>query len=994
MSNSNWSCPLSGPVRRGFQRPTQRRAGVLRAAIVLGLMGWACQAADVVYTNFANSGPTNAFASSLVVDGGNPGSSIAQVFTTPAQDYVLQSISIALSDTTGTGAYSVAIMTSNSTGDPGTIVEEINVTAVPSSTGDTVVPTVVNSVTHPTLTANTTYWLAVIGTTATTYGYWQGNTISQLATASGPTQVDIAPAFQGFDGGPWTPGLVNGRPVGAFQIMGTISGAPVPPILTSLVPNTVASGSPAFTMTVNGTGFLNGATIQWSGLNLSTTFLSAVQLQATVPSTLVGLAGQSAITATNPGSAASNILYVTVASVPTVTITSLSPSSTLVGGQSFTLTLTGSNFASDALVYFGSTPLYPVIGTGGTQLTVTIPAALITTAGTRSVTVIQATGVSNALSFTVSSSGTVSLTALSPSSAVAGGPNFTLTITGSNFTSNAAVHFGASTLAPSSVTPTQIQVTVPSSLIATAGTASVTVVQSGTTSNAITFTIAANSNIVLNSVAPSFTLAGGADFTLLIAGANFVPGATVRFGSVILTPFSVTASQILVVVPASAIASVGVPSITVLQASGTSNSLSITVGLQSGQTLAIATGGVLPSGKVGVAYSATLVATGGAAPYSWTITGSGLPPGLLLSPDGSITGTPTSSGSVFFSATATDSASATVTKSFILAIADANSGASITTPASLPDAVVGSAYSQTLSATGGTAPYVWSVLSGSLPAGLTLSSTGLISGTPTLQESSTFKVQVVDKLQATSSLTFSLTVNPAGTGAIRSGVFSQVASGGGWKSSIYLVNGSANAVAVVLKFWSDSGNVLNLPLVVTQAGSQQTQTAASIDEIIAPNATLLVESDAQTTVSATGWVELLSTARIAGFGVLHYTSSSGAVSEATVPLETTFTPSFLLPFDSLNGLTAGVALTNLVAAQPATVTATIWDESGSQVGSSSINLPAGGHASFLLADRLPATTSNRGVIEFSAGSTNYVSGLGLRINPAGGLTLIPKLARQ
>ena len=87
------------------------------------------------------------------------------------------------------------------------------------------------------------------------------------------------------------------------------------------------------------------------------------------------------------------------------------------------------------------------------------------------------------------------------------------------------------------------------------------------------------------------------------------------------------------------------------------------------------------------------------------------------------------------------------------------------TTGTLPDATFGAAYSQTLQAIGGTAPYNWSVVSGTLPAGLTLSPGGQFTGTPTAIATSTFTVQVTDSSvpPATNSRSLALTVDQAGT---------------------------------------------------------------------------------------------------------------------------------------------------------------------------------------------------------------------------------------
>ena len=160
----------------------------------------------------------------------------------------------------------------------------------------------------------------------------------------------------------------------------------------------------------------------------------------------------------------------------------------------------------------------------------------------------------------------------------------------------------------------------------------------------------------------------------------------------------------------------------------------------------------LPNGTVGVSYSQTLSVTGGTSPYTWSIATGSLPSGLSLSSSGVVSGTPTTAGgptSITFKVT--DLTSTTATKSLSIAI---TTPPSIST-SSLPNGTVGTAYSQTLAATGGTSPYSWTVIAGSLPSGLTLSSSGLISGTPTTAggpTSITLKVTDNNNLTATKVL--------------------------------------------------------------------------------------------------------------------------------------------------------------------------------------------------------------------------------------------------
>ncbi len=151
----------------------------------------------------------------------------------------------------------------------------------------------------------------------------------------------------------------------------------------------------------------------------------------------------------------------------------------------------------------------------------------------------------------------------------------------------------------------------------------------------------------------------------------------------------------------------------------------------------------LAAGTVGTAYSATLAATGGTAPYTWAVSTGTLPSGLSLSSAGVISGTPTTTASASLVFTTTDSAKNTANSAGLtLTINPATLAVSTT---SLPNGTVGTAYSVPLVATGGTAPYVWSLKTGTLPAGLSLSAAGVISGTPTATANATGLVfQVTD----------------------------------------------------------------------------------------------------------------------------------------------------------------------------------------------------------------------------------------------------------
>jgi hypothetical protein len=178
----------------------------------------------------------------------------------------------------------------------------------------------------------------------------------------------------------------------------------------------------------------------------------------------------------------------------------------------------------------------------------------------------------------------------------------------------------------------------------------------------------------------------------------------------------------------------------------------------------------LPAGILGVAYDSFINAAGAPAPFTWTIISGSLPPGLTFqttstSTSAEIVGTPTVLGTSNFTVQVEDSSDAIVTQALSIVI-NKPPPLSVST-ASLQSGTVGLAYSQTLGANSGVQPYTWSLAGGTLlPPGLSLSSSGVISGTPIATGTTNFTVQVTDSSEpahqiATANL--SITINPGTT---------------------------------------------------------------------------------------------------------------------------------------------------------------------------------------------------------------------------------------
>ena len=154
-------------------------------------------------------------------------------------------------------------------------------------------------------------------------------------------------------------------------------------------------------------------------------------------------------------------------------------------------------------------------------------------------------------------------------------------------------------------------------------------------------------------------------------------------------------------------------------------------------------GPALPPGMSGTLYSQTFTQTGGNGATNFAVSAGTLPMGLTLAPGGLLSGTPTEFGNFSFTVRATDANNCFGETAYTLVI-NPPCGAINITPATLPNGFVGTAYNATLDATGGTASYNFTVSAGTLPAGLTLSTAGALSGTPTATGTFTFTVKATD----------------------------------------------------------------------------------------------------------------------------------------------------------------------------------------------------------------------------------------------------------
>ena len=289
-------------------------------------------------------------------------------------------------------------------------------------------------------------------------------------------------------------------------------------------------------------------------------------------------------------------------------------------------------------------------------------------------------------------------------------------------------------------------------------------------------------------------------------------------------------------------AATSTPTIRVTDSAAATSSTAFSLTITSPSALAITTTSPLPGGTAGVAYSAILTASGGTAPYTWSLQSGTLPAGLAISGQ-LITGTPTTAGTSAFTVKVTDNVAATATLAVSLTIA---STLAVTT-ASLPGGTVGVSYTTTLAAANGTTPYTWAVTAGSLPAGLALDpNAGTITGTPAAAGVSTLTITVTDSANATAAAVFSLGISTAGGLLPAPG---RRKFGGSAPDFAITISGTAVNIApsTVITFWTAlTGGSQYTDLQNTGGGaitSVTTDTAGELPEFFGPSGVWKMAAD-------------------------------------------------------------------------------------------------------------------------------------------------------
>ena len=331
------------------------------------------------------------------------------------------------------------------------------------------------------------------GSSGVTTAFWNGSprtaivntNTNQIALAILPSDVAVPGLAQITASNPG-PGGGLSQTAATFLITAV---QPSAPLITSVSPTSASPAGAAFTLTVNGSNFmaptnpavpqLAGSIVEFNTSPHPTTFVSANQLTATISMSDIATAGCNTVTVYTPNGVGGFIFSPSISFAVSKSgaplICAISPSSAVQNGPAFTLNVIGANFTGSSAVQFDGGAV-PTTVVSSSALQAQVPTTNLAKAGTFPITVSNGSGsASPAVSFQVTAAAPT-ITSLSPSTSVAGGAGFALTVTGTNFTQDTVVEWDGSPRATKFTNLTTLTAQILAADIANAGTNSVVAV--------------------------------------------------------------------------------------------------------------------------------------------------------------------------------------------------------------------------------------------------------------------------------------------------------------------------------------------------------------------------------------------------------------------------------------------------------------------------------------------------------------------------------------
>ncbi len=359
--------------------------------------------------------------------------------------------------------------------------------------------------------------------------------------------------------------------------------APVPEI-DSIQPNSATVGSVGPSIKVLGSGFVERSVVQLDGAPLTTSFVSATEVRATIPTSKLATIGTLRITVGTapPGGGASKDIQFSVVN-PAPSVTALDPLSVLAASSSTSLEVTGEKFVDGSKIVFGTTDLATTF-VSKTSLRATIPSNLLVNSGTVPVKVVTPApggGTSTSISFTVSNP-EANISSISPFQVNIGSAATTLTVNGTGFIASSTILFNGNPVTTSFGSASRLTATIPAPQMQTAGDFPVSVQNQppgGGVSAPVVFKVQYPSPTA-STMSPSTVLAGAPPTDITVTGTGFYPASQITFDGAVAATTFISATQVRMTVPAADLKTAASHQVRVMNPTpggGTSTALSFNV---------------------------------------------------------------------------------------------------------------------------------------------------------------------------------------------------------------------------------------------------------------------------------------------------------------------------------------------------------------------------------------------------------------------------------
>jgi subtilisin len=392
----------------------------------------------------------------------------------------------------------------------------LTVSTTTSTPGGSVTATLTNG------NGGSSAWLALASTTAPNTSY-----LKYVGVGAGVTSRTWTVVM------PTIPGSYEFRyfPTSGYTSAATSPSVAVPadpspaPVISSLSPGAIPAGSAGFTLTVRGTDFAASSVVRWNGADRPTTFVSAAQLQASIPASDVASTGTATVRVFSPAPGGGTSTSLTLTIIPPAVLAV--SASTVPGGTGVTVTLTqGTGGSGDWLAFApasapdSSFTQFTYVGTGVTTRTWTVTAPL--TPGVYEFRLFLNNGSSRAatsppVTVWLASNPAPSVSSLSPARTSAGSGAFTLTVNGAGFVPSSAIRWNGVIRSTTFVSSSQLRAAIAAADIIAPGSAQVTVFSptpGGGTSLPMLFAIAPPPTLTVSAT----TVAPGASVTVTLTG--------------------------------------------------------------------------------------------------------------------------------------------------------------------------------------------------------------------------------------------------------------------------------------------------------------------------------------------------------------------------------------------------------------------------------------------------------------------------------------------